>query len=95
MIQAIDKKNILKFLTNHPSWQIDDQGRFILSIMNKDYLYLVSELIRIAELADRLDHHPDITLGWGKLNVFIHTHEIDAITQRDLDFVQAIDFMVD
>ena len=39
------------------------------------------------ELADEMDHHPTITLAYGKLTLAIHTHDQRAIT--DLDWLYA------
>jgi 4a-hydroxytetrahydrobiopterin dehydratase len=38
-------------------------------------------------LADQMDHHPDITIGYQKVKVSINTHDVDGISE--LDFVLA------
>ncbi len=38
-------------------------------------------------LADQMDHHPDITIGYQKVKVSLNTHDVDGISE--LDFVLA------
>lgn len=42
---------------------------------------------RIGEIAERLDHHPDVTFGWGYAEILTTTHDRGGIT--DFDFALA------
>jgi len=37
----------------------------------------------IGEVAEKEGHHPDLHLGWGKVEVTIWTHKIDGLTESD------------
>lgn len=50
---------------------------------------------RVGEIAERLDHHPDVLFGWGYAEFFITTHDADGITRRDFDLAQRIDGLMD
>ena len=42
-------------------------------------------------VADGLNHHPDITIGWKKVSLVFTTHDADhKITQMDIDAAKAI-----
>lgn len=45
----------------------------------------------VGEIAEKLDHHPDITFGWGYAEVFITTHDAGGITERDFQLAGEID----
>jgi 4a-hydroxytetrahydrobiopterin dehydratase len=45
---------------------------------------------RIAELADEADHHPDVDLRYPHVNVAIVSHDVFAVTARDIDLARAI-----
>ena len=45
---------------------------------------------RIGEVAERLNHHPDINLTYGNVIVSVKSHDVDAITSRDLDLATEI-----
>lgn len=38
---------------------------------------------RIGELAERLDHHPDIALSWGRVALLWYTHAIGGLHRND------------
>ena len=46
---------------------------------------------RVGAIAERLDHHPDILLGWGYAEFFITTHDAGGVTTRDFDLAKEID----
>ena len=48
---------------------------------------------RIGEIAERADHHPDITFGWGYAEVRTTTHDRGGVTDVDFALVEQIDSM--
>ena len=46
---------------------------------------------KIGAIAERADHHPDITFGWGYAEVRTVTHDRGAITDVDFALVRDID----
>jgi 4a-hydroxytetrahydrobiopterin dehydratase len=50
-------------------------------------LALVNEIGRLAEAAN---HHPDIALSYPSVGVSLSTHEVDGLTERDVDLAGKI-----
>ena len=46
---------------------------------------------QVAELADSMNHHPDIDIRYTKVTFSLSTHDAGGITQRDLDLAKAIE----
>ena len=46
---------------------------------------------RVGELAERVGHHPDICLAWGKVQLTIWTHKIDGLNEADFVFAAKAD----
>jgi 4a-hydroxytetrahydrobiopterin dehydratase len=46
---------------------------------------------RIAEVAERMDHHPDVDIRYTKVTCNLTTHSAGGITQRDFKLAEAID----
>jgi 4a-hydroxytetrahydrobiopterin dehydratase len=46
---------------------------------------------KIGEIAERLDHHPDIKFGWGYAKVKTTTHDRDGVTEFDIELARQID----
>ena len=51
----------------------------------------LSYVNRVGEIAERLDHHPDVLFGWGYAEFFITTHNAGGLTHNDFDLAKEID----
>jgi 4a-hydroxytetrahydrobiopterin dehydratase len=45
---------------------------------------------RVGELAEKINHHPDIYLAWGKVRLTLWTHSIDGLTESDFIFAAKV-----
>lgn len=46
----------------------------------------------VADVAEELDHHPDITVhGWNKVRLAVTNHAQGGLTQADFDLAATID----
>jgi 4a-hydroxytetrahydrobiopterin dehydratase len=48
-------------------------------------------VVRVAELADSMDHHPDIDVRYTNVTFSLSSHDAGGITQRDLDLAKGIE----
>jgi 4a-hydroxytetrahydrobiopterin dehydratase len=46
---------------------------------------------QVAQVADRMNHHPDIDIRYTNIGFSLSTHDAGGITQRDLDLATAIE----
>ena len=46
---------------------------------------------RVAVVADKMDHHPDIDIRYTKVSFSLSTHSAGGITSRDFALAEAID----
>ena len=46
---------------------------------------------RVSDLADRVDHHPDVSIEGSVVELSLVTHSAGGVTQKDLDLATAID----
>ena len=46
---------------------------------------------RVAAVADKMDHHPDIDIRYTKISFSLSTHSAGGITQKDFNLAEAID----
>ncbi|WP_248126541.1 4a-hydroxytetrahydrobiopterin dehydratase [Micrococcus lacusdianchii] len=45
---------------------------------------------RIGEAAEAADHHPDLTVSYGRLAVRMHSHDVRALTSRDVRLARTV-----
>jgi 4a-hydroxytetrahydrobiopterin dehydratase len=46
---------------------------------------------QVAEVADKMNHHPDIDIRYTNIAFSLSTHDAGGITQRDLELANAIE----
>jgi 4a-hydroxytetrahydrobiopterin dehydratase len=46
---------------------------------------------RIAEVAERMDHHPDVDIRYTKVTCTLSTHSAGGITSKDFKLAEEID----
>ena len=45
----------------------------------------------IADVAEQLDHHPDLDLRWTRVRVAVVTHSAGGVTELDLQLARRVD----
>lgn len=51
----------------------------------------VSFAVKVADIADEMDHHPDIEIGYKKVRVSVNTHSVGGLSPYDLELARRID----
>jgi 4a-hydroxytetrahydrobiopterin dehydratase len=46
---------------------------------------------RVGELAERIGHHPDVYLAWGRVQLQVWTHKIKGLAESDFIFAAKCD----
>ncbi|MDQ0895675.1 4a-hydroxytetrahydrobiopterin dehydratase [Agromyces ramosus] len=55
-----------------------------------DFASAVRLVDAVAVVADEADHHPDIRLGWGRVEFELSSHDVGGVTSRDLALARRI-----
>lgn len=45
----------------------------------------------VAQGANRMDHHPDITIGYRKVEIAVNTHDVGGISATDFELARMVD----
>jgi 4a-hydroxytetrahydrobiopterin dehydratase len=64
-------------------WQAIGEHHLEKEFKFKNFREALDFTNRIGELAESVNHHPDIYLAWGKVRLTIWTHKIDGLTESD------------
>lgn len=83
---------VTAFLAGAPDWGRSPSGGAIArSFTFERYADGVAFVVRLGFVAEKRDHHPDITLGYCKATVSWSTHDAGGVTALDLELAQATD----
>jgi 4a-hydroxytetrahydrobiopterin dehydratase len=81
---------IARRLRELPLWELS--GREIVRTLRlpgfQDVIMLV---VRIAEVAEAADHHPDMDIRYQTLRLALTTYDEGGLTERDFELARAID----
>jgi 4a-hydroxytetrahydrobiopterin dehydratase len=59
-----------------------------------DFAQAMRAAVLVGEMAEEQQHHPDLQLSWGRLEVAIWTHKIGGLTESDFIFAAKCDALV-
>ncbi len=66
------------------------EGQLEMELDFGTYLEGVGFANRVAEIAESLDHHPEITIGYKKVRIHVFTHSHSSITNLDFELMEQI-----
>ena len=64
------------------------------NVRTTNYPSAVGLLSAQVPIAERLNHHPLVTVGYNKLVFELWTHDRDGLTQLDLDYAEALEKLI-
>ncbi len=64
-------------------WEVVDEHHLVRRYAFPDFLSALAFTNEVGDIAEEQGHHPDILLGWGKVEITIWTHVIDGLTESD------------
>lgn len=75
-------------------WAVD--GRFLKKRYDfANFAVSLDFVNQVGELAEAVDHHPDITFGWGYAEIALTTHDRGGVTDVDVRLAQRINDLDD
>ncbi len=73
-----------------PLWSGDGEG-IRRTVQLPTFRDAVAGIVAVAEVAEDLDHHPDVDLRWRTLHLALVSHSAGAVTALDLELARRID----
>jgi 4a-hydroxytetrahydrobiopterin dehydratase len=85
-----------------PEWRVverSDAKRGPVKVLTREYPFsnfadAMQGAIRIGEMAEEQQHHPDLQISWGRLAVEVWTHKIGGLTESDFVFAAKSDALL-
>jgi 4a-hydroxytetrahydrobiopterin dehydratase len=76
-------------LATLPGWQAEG-GHLVHGRKFSSYLDGVRFAGAVAEVAEAMNHHPDILIRWRQVRLSIFTHSAGGLTERDAEFARRV-----
>lgn len=72
-------------------WTIEDGGKALVhSFRFQDFSEAFAFLTRVALHAEKVDHHPEFTNVWNRVDFRLTSHDAGGVTMRDGKLAEAI-----
>jgi 4a-hydroxytetrahydrobiopterin dehydratase len=76
-------------LAELPAWTREG-NQITTTVVRKDFRDALLYLGAVAYLAEKANHHPDITIGWNKVTLTLSTHSAGGLTANDTALARQI-----
>ena len=74
-------------------WELKD-GKIAKSFQFTSFMGAIEFVNEIARIAERLDHHPIITINWKTVKISLKSFDVGAITKRDISLAEEIEKVI-
>ncbi len=79
-------------LTELPGWQVIDDRNAIGKVFHfADFGAAFAFMARMALLAEKMDHHPEWTNVYNRVDVVLTTHAAGGVTEKDVAMARAME----
>ena len=80
-------------LQDLPHWSGDADG-LRRTVELPSFRDAVAAIVAIADVAEEMDHHPDVDLRWRTLHLALVTHSAGGVTGNDVELARRIDALL-
>ncbi len=88
--ELLSNEEIMKKASKLQNWKLDDD-HYLKGIFNfKDFSDALDFVVKVGYIAEKMQHHPEMNLSWGKVIIKIFTQDRGGITDLDFQFVDKI-----
>lgn len=72
-------------------WSVEEGGKALTRTFRfKNFSEAFGVLARIALHAEKVDHHPEFTSVWNRVDFRLTSHDAGGVTERDRELAEAI-----
>ncbi|MCO6386756.1 4a-hydroxytetrahydrobiopterin dehydratase [Aliihoeflea sp. 40Bstr573] len=91
---ALSETQVTAALEALPDWTRDADGKGISrSFRFKTFSQAFGFMTRCALAAEKADHHPEWSNVYNRVDVRLTSHDVDGLSQRDVDLAKRFDKM--
>ena len=91
----LPEEEVRKYITTdlENGWELKE-GKIVKSFHFSSFIDAIEFVNKVAKVAEKLDHHPIITINWKAVRLSLKSFDVDAVTKRDINLAKEIEKMV-
>ena len=91
--RLLSESEIAEGLTSLKGWSVEE-GMLTKRFEFKSYKDGLVFALAVGHVADRMDHHPDLLVGYAKVKVAVNTHAVGGLSPFDLELARRVDALL-
>ncbi len=88
---ALSAAPLAERLKQVQGWELVEWKKIIKTFKFPNFRKALEFTVRVGELAESENHHPDIFLSWGKVKIELSTHAVKGLSENDFILAARID----
>lgn len=92
-MKALSENEILEKLKEFEGWEYTE-GALHAIFEFENFKEAFTSMTRIAFEAERLNHHPEWSNVYNSLEIYLSTHDVDGVTEKDFELARRIDELI-
>jgi 4a-hydroxytetrahydrobiopterin dehydratase len=72
-------------------WEAEDQTAIRKQFSFGDHIEAMGFVNRVAMAAEKMDHHPELTIVYSTVSIRLNSHDAGGVTDRDIALAEAIE----
>ncbi|MBV9671325.1 MAG: 4a-hydroxytetrahydrobiopterin dehydratase [Verrucomicrobia bacterium] len=90
MAELLSPEAVQTMLGEIPEWTLDGDN-IVRTFEFENFATAIKFVVRVAELAEKMNHHPDINIHWNRVRLLSTTHSSGGLTSMDFTLAVQID----
>jgi 4a-hydroxytetrahydrobiopterin dehydratase len=92
MTKKLDKEATSELLEIRPGWTLSDDALSVsTSLKFANFVAAWGFMTEVAIAAETLDHHPEWSNVWNRVDIKLTTHDAGGLTEKDIALARAIE----
>lgn len=92
MVERLKENEVFSSISCLDGWKLAKDNKGIeKEWVFKDFSEAFAFMTRVALLAEKMNHHPEWSNVYNRLNIRLTTHDCQGLSQRDIDFATIVD----
>ena len=95
MVRKLDETERSALLARFPEW-MHEPSRDAITRQFKfaDFAQAFGFMASVAIVAEKMDHHPEWSNVYNRVDILLTTHDADGLSERDAKLAEAIEALV-
>ena len=94
-VQAFTKMEAKEYLLKVKDWELVEGGQLKVrkNFQFRDFVEAMAFVNRVADIAEKEKHHPDIAIHYHRVTILLWTHAVKGLTENDFILAAKMDVL--